>query len=395
MSSTTDSPALRRDRGNRGAPPRTRFDAFPRVAFARWMLRLGLAAPLALIALLHSLLPAPAGTPNADLIASLASIDWNRGDAEWVALLYPHISIMLAAANPFGRLGLSLIGAVAAGFLLQKVAEIIAQRAIPRSTGIILVIALAANPLFAYFALENLPGFLALTFFGLALGDVVRFVNWGNTESGFRGGILIMLAAFSDPSGILYAVIIVLASPFLRHGRAAAPGLRAANMLVIAFPTLGAFATIAFLNVLFFGTPWPTSDVEAIFGGIAPGIAALTALYSTPTGWLIAAPLASAWLVALIVRRPRSIVVSTIVFLLLNVAFLLGAFHPGAAGATFSLLTLLAIALIPAARTVATNVLVDLVAILQIAIAWLAALDRPIVLEWMQSTFVAWSALVG
>jgi len=345
--------------------------------------------------LLLSLLPAPADTPNADLVASLASIDWNRGDAEWLALLYPHVSIMLAAANPFGRLGLSLLGALAAGFLLQKVAEIIAQRAIPRSTGIILIVALAANPLFAYFALENLPGFLALTFFGLSLGDVVRFVNWGNTESGFRGGILIMLAAFSDPSGILYAMIIVLASPFLRHGRAAAPGLRAANMLVIAFPTLGAFATIAFLNVLFFGTPWPTSDVEAVLGGIAPGIGALTALYTTPTGWLIAAPLASASLVALIVRRPRTIVVSTIVFLLLNVAFLLGAFHPDAAGVTFLLLTLLAIALIPAARTVATNVLVDLVATLQIAIAWLAALDRPIVLEWMQSIFVAGTALVG
>jgi hypothetical protein len=364
------------------------------------MLRLGLAAPLALIALVNSLLPALADTPNADLVASLASIDWSRGDAEWLALLYPHVSIMLAAANPFGRLGLSLMGAVAAGFLLQKVAEIIAQRAIPRSTGIILIIAFAANPLFVYFALENLPGFLALTFFGLALGDVVRFVNWGNTESGFRGGILIMLAAFSDPSGILYAVIIVFASPFLRHGRAAAPGLRAANMLVIAFPTLGAFATIAFLNVLFFGTPWPTSDVAAIFDGIAPGIAAITSLYSTPTGWLIAAPLASAWLVAIIVRRPRSIIVSAIVFVLLNAVFLLGAFypgsfHPGAAGVTFSLLTLLAIALIPAARTVATNVLVDLVAVLQIVIAWLAAFDRPIVSEWMQVTVEAWSTLIG
>ncbi len=358
------------------------------------MLRLGLSAPLALLALLLAQLPAAEGTPNAELVENLASIDWNRGDAEWLALLYPHVSIMLAAANPFGRLGLSLMGAIAAGFLLQKVAEIIAQRSIPRSTGIILIIALAANPLFAYFALENLPGFLALTFFGLALGDVVRFVNWGNTESGFRGGILIMLAAFSDPSGILYALIIVLASPFLRHGRAAAPGLRAANMLVIAFPTLGGFATIAFLNLLFFGTPWPSSDVAAILGSIAPAITGLAALYTTPTGWLIAAPLASAWLVAIIVRRPMSIVVSTIVFVLLNLAFVLGAFHPGAAGVTFSLLTLLAIALIPAARTVTTNVLVDLVAVLQIAIAWVAAFDRPIVLEWLYANVDALVALV-
>lgn len=394
MSSTTEAPVLLRDRSNRIAP-RTRLDSFPRSLVARWMLRLGLSAPLVGLALLLSVVPATEGTPNADLIARLANIDWNRGDAEWLALLYPHVSIVVAAANPFGRLGLSLVGAIAAGFLLQKVAEIIAQRAIPRTTGVILIIALAANSLYAYFALENLPGFLALTFFGLALTNVVRFVNWGNTESGFRAGILMMLAAFSDPSGILYAIIAVLASPFLRHGRTAAPGLRAANMLVIAFPTLGAFATIAFLNVLFFGVPWPGSNLGTQLADIGTEISGLAALYTTPTGWLIVAPLASAWLVALIVRRPQAIIVSTIVFVLINIAFVLGVFHPGAAGVTFALLTLLAITLIPAARTRATNVLVDMVAALQIMIAWAAALDRPVVLEWMQSVADAYVLLFG
>ncbi len=383
-----------RDRSSRRAP-RTRHDPFPRFPVQRWMLRLGLMAPLIAIALLLELVPYPESAPNADLLVDVAAIDWTRGDAEWLALLYPHTSILIAASNPFGRLGLSIIGAIAAGFLLQKVAEIIAQRAIPRSTGIILIIALAANPLFAYFALENLPGFLAITFFGLALADLVRFVNWGSTESGFRAGILLMIAALSDPSGILYALVAVLASPFLRHGRPSAPGLRAANMLVIGFPTLGAFATIIFLNMLFFGTPWPQEDVASIIASIPAGLAGLQALYSTPTGWLIAAPVLSSWLVAAIVRRPAAIPVSTIVFLLLNVAFLLGAFHPGAAGVTFTLLTLLAITLIPGARTPVTNALVDLVAVLQIAIAWAAALDREIVLAWMQSVADAWVVFVG
>ncbi len=394
MSSTTESPPLERDRTNRRSA-RTRTDPFPRYPLARWMLRLGLSAPLILLALLLEQVPYPETAPNADLLLDVAAIDWTRGDAEWLALLYPHTTILIAASNPFGRLGLSIIGAIAAGFLLQKVAEIIAQRAIPRSTGIILVIALAANPLFAYFALENLPGFLAMTFFGLALADLVRFVNWGSTESGFRAGILLMVAALSDPSGILYALVAVLASPFLRHGRVAAPGLRAANMLVIAFPTLGAFSTIAFLNLLFFGSLWPQQDVAAILGGIPAGIDALVALYTTPTGWLIAAPVLSSWLVAAIVRRPAAIPVSTIVFLLLNVAFLIGAFHPGAAGVTFTLLTLLAITLIPGARTRTTNVLVDLVAVLQIAIAWMAALDRPVVRQWLQLVADAWVALTG
>lgn len=359
------------------------------------MLRLGSAMPLVLLALLLEAVPHPESAPNADLEIAVGAIDWTRGDAEWLALLYPHVTIMLASANPFGRVGLSVIGAIAAGFLIQKVAEIIAQRAIPRSTGIILVIALAANPLFVYFALENLPGFLALTFFGLAVADIVRFVTWGSTEAGFRAGILLMLAALSDASGLLYVVIAVLASPFLRPGRVITPGLRAANMLVLAFPTLGAFATIMFLNVLFFGAAWPGLDLAEIAAGLSGGIAELAVLYTTPTGWLVAAPLASAWLVAAIVRRPATIPVSAIVFLLLNVAFLLGIFHPGAAGTSFLLLSLLAITLIPGARSITTNVLVDVVAALQIGIAWAAALGRPIVLDWMQSVADAWVLLVG
>lgn len=384
MSSTTESRELRRDRRNRTSP-RTRLDPFPRDPVARWMLRLGLATPLVLLALLFESVPRPTTSPNARLMDDVAAIDWTRGDAEWLALLYPHVTTFVAASNPFGRLGLSIIGAIAAGFLLQKVAEIIAQRSIPRSTGTILIIALAANPLFVYFALENLPGFLAMTFFGLALADLVRFVNWGNTESGFRAGILIMLSALSDPIGIMFALVAVFASPFLRHGRASAPGLRAANMLVLAFPTLGAFATMMFLNVLFFGSLWPQDVLQSIVSGIPDAWETLLAGYGTPTGWLLVAPVVSAWLVAAIVRRPAAIPVSTIVLALLTGAFLLGAFHPGAAGITFTLLTLLAITLIPAARTPLTNVLVDLVAVLQIAIAWAAAFDRDVVLAWMQS----------
>ena len=71
--------------------------------------------------------------------------------------------------------------------------------------------------------------------------------------------------------------------------------------------------------------------------------------------------------------------------MLINAALLLGMIHPGAAGVTFLLLTLLAITIIPAAKSTLSNVLVDLIAVLQIGIAWAAALDRAIVQEWMVS----------
>ena len=392
--STATEPRLReRDRRRRRAP-RTRLDRFPRDPIARWSLRIVLMLPVLAVVLLSATTPAVEGTPNQSLVAALAQIDWTRGDGQWLALLYPHVSILIAAANPFGMLGLGVVGAVASGFLLQKVAEIIAQRAIPLSTGIILTLALAANPLYFYFASENLPGFLAFTFFGLAMADLVRFVNWGSTESGFRAGLLLMLSAFSDPTGLLFAVVAILASPFLRHGRSAAPGLRAANMLVIGFPTAGAFTTIVLLNLAFFASPWPGGASTSI-GAYPVLLGDLIALYTTPTGWLLAAAVVSAWLVAIAVRRPLTIPVSAIVFVLVNAALLLGMIHPGAAGVTFLLLTLLAITIIPAAKSTLANVLVDLIAVLQIGIAWAAALDREIVQDWMISIAQALLPLFG
>lgn len=394
MSSMTEVVPLRRDRSNR-RHRRSRLDPVPRSPLWRWMLRLSAAAPFVLLALLLQAVPPPVPSPNADLEVRVAAIDWTRGDAEWLAMLYPHVAIMLASANPFGRVGLSVFGAVAAGLLIQKVVEIVVQRAIPRSTGVILVIALAATPLFAFVALENLPGFLALGFFGLSVADLVRFVNWGSTQSGFRAGILLMLSALSDPSGILYVLVAVLASPFLRPGRSTAPGLRAANMLVLAFPALGAFATIVFLNLLFFRAPWPGLDVAEVAARVPAGIDELVGLLVAPTGWLIAAPLVSSWLVAAIVRRPVAILVSTAVVLLLAVASILDIVHPGVAGIAYLVLTLLAIVLIPGARSPFSTLLVTLVAVLQVAIGWALALDIPIVRDWMVSITSAWMLVAG
>lgn len=393
MSTASDTALRARDRRQRRAP-RTHLDRFPRDPIARWLLRIVLMLPVLLVVLLSQSSPPVPGTPNESLLAALGAIDWGRGDGEWLALLYPHVSTMLAAANPFGMLGLGLVGAIASGFLLQKVAEIIVQRAFPRSTGIILMIALAANPLYLYFASENLPGFLAVTFFGLAMTDVVRFVTWGNTESGFRAGLLLMLSAFSDPTGILFAVVAVLVSPFLQRARAATRGLRAANMLVLGFPTAGAFTTIVLLNLAFFSSPWPRGDATAV-GAYPVPPSDLIELYTTPTGWLLVAPLLSAWLVAVVVRRPLMIPASAMVFVLVNAALLLGMVHPGAAGVTFLLLTLLAITIIAAARSTMFHLLVDLIAVFQVAIAWAVAFDRPIVREWMFGLVDAAVTVVG
>lgn len=360
---------------------RRRLDPFPLIRWQRWLLRALFALPFVAVALVNGQ-QRLAGTVNAVLVERVASIDWTGADATWSGNLYPPVSTLIAAITPGGAFGLSIVGSLVAGVLLQRIVEIMVQRRVPTSTAAILLIALAANPLFFFTAIENLPGFLGLAFFGLGLAHVVRFVTWGNTQSGFRAGILLMLAALTDVSGPLYVLTAALAAPFLRLRRSGQRGARWANVLVIVYPTAAALAALVALNTVF--RHQSIGFDAAQLHGIEERLRIVGTLLTTIDGWLLVAPVVSAWLIALIIRRPGSIIVSTLVFVALLGAFVLGMLPSGAAGTTFIMMTLLAIALIPTARTGLANALVDLVGIGQIAIAWAAAFNRPVVLEWMQ-----------
>jgi len=376
-------------------PPRTRLDPYPRDPVFRWLVRLGFAAPFIVAAFIASANPTPVGeSRNAQLAESVGSIPWESVDASWLSNIYPPISTLLATVIPGGRLGLGILGALLAGVLLQRILTILVQRRVPLSTTIILMLALAGNPLFFFMAIENLPAFLGLAFFGIALSDVVRFVVWGNTQSGFRAGLYMMLATLSDLSGILYVATAALAAPFLRHRRAHQAGARGANLLVIVFPTLGALGAILLLNLIFLRSLSGPMGKE-LAEGSGQRFTALIDVFATPTGWLLVAPVVSAWIIAIIVRRPGAIIVSSLVFLALLGAFVIGFLPSGSAGNTYIMMILLAIALIPNSRTPLTNVLVDVVAVCQIVIAWMTAIDRPIVHDWMNSIVAVVLGQVG
>lgn len=378
------SPSVR-DRSNR-RPLRTRLDAFPRDPLLRWILRLVFAVPYLLVAWAasYSTVNATLITPNQQLLERIAHIDWNRADVTWIGDIFPPLSTLLAAAIPGGQTGLAVAGALVAGIFLQKILEIMVQRKFHIGTTTILMLALAANPLFAYTATENFAAFLGLAFFGLGITDIVRFVAWGNTQSGFRAGLFLMLAVLSDLSGIVYVLTAAAAAPFLRLGRSHQPGARGANVLVIVFPTVAAVGAIAILNLIFTGRALGSTGRGAI-AGTAERFAHLPTVFETPSGWFLIASVLSAWVIALIVRRPGSILVSTLVFIAILGSFVIGLIPAGSAGNTFILMTLMAIALVPTRKEMATVVLMDLVAVVQIAIAWGTAYNREIVLQWMDT----------
>lgn len=385
MTVTTERMTPQRHRHARVAP-RTRLDDFPRDPLLRWALRLAFAVPYLIVAWFGAAgRTAAVDTPNQQLLDHIAQIPWDRADPEWIGTIFPPLSTLLAAIIPGGRAGLAVAGALVAGVLLQKVVEIMVQRRFPVSTTVLLTVALGANPLFAYNATENFATFLGLAFFVLAASDLGRFVTWRNTRAGFRAGILLMLATLSDLSGPLYVLTVALAAPFLRLARADQRGARGANVLVVIYPTAAALGAIFFLNLIFTGHLF-NSIGEGLVDGIPERFSRLGVIFTTLDGALLIASVLSAWLIGLIVRRPGSLFVSTLVFVAILGAFVLGLVPPGSAGNTFILMTALAIALIPTARTPLQTLLMDGVAVIQIVIAWSTALTRPIVQEWIAGT---------
>lgn len=366
--------------------PRTRLDRFPRDPLLRWAFRLALALPYLLIAWIAALTDAPRAldTPNEQLLAHLATIPWDRADPEWIGLVYPPFSTLLATFIPGGRVGLAIAGALVAGIFLQKLVELMVQRRFPATTTVILSLAIGANPLFAYTALENFAAFLGLAFFGIAISNLVRFVAWGSTRSGFRAGMLLMLAALSDLSGLVYVLTAALAAPFLRLARAGQRGARWANVLVIVYPTVSAVSAMMFLSLIFTGDAFGALG-RALAAGIPERFAQVPDLLLSVNGLFLVAPVLSGWLLALVVRQPGAVIVSSLVFVAVLGAFVLGMIPPGSAGNTYILMTVMALALIPTARDRVTSRLVDIVAVLQIGIAWGTAFTRDVVIAWMDA----------
>lgn len=391
LTATTRAAVIsRRERGRRAEQLR-RSLPFPRAAWRRWMLRLLFMVPGFAVVALGVPGSLTAETPNAVLLARIAELEFTRADSLWLSQLYPHVSTLVGLiVQPLGASGLALAGVIAAGFLLQAVIQILAQRAVSIPFGTALMFALAATPLFFYLAQESLAAFLALTFFGLALADIQRFVTWGNTGSGFRAGLLLAASALSDPSGILLLLVALIAAPFLRSGRWTTRGLRAANSLVLAFPALGTLATVMLLNVVFFRVLWPV-DVDAGLDRVPERLDQLEAIYTqTPaSALLIAGPIIVAIVIAVVTRRLSAAAVALSAFALIHLGFLAGLVSAGAAGTTHLLTTLLAITLLPAGRTPLQNGLLAAVAVVQLALGWLISLDRPIVVEWMLALVAA------
>lgn len=366
-----------------GAAPAT-LRPLPPVA-VRWLLRAAFALPYVLLAVLASRITP---TPLLGLTGNQATLDratsaLDGGVVQAIGQLYPLLSGVILRFMPFGIDGAAVTGGIAAGVLLQLLAQDMRRRGLRTREIVAFTIALGANPLYAFVALNDLQAFLGIALFALAVVDMVRFFAWGDTQAGFRAGLLLMLSTLLDPMGFLYVAIAALAAPVLDLARHDQAGIRRANVLVLVFPSAAVALSTAALDLIVLHDP-----LAALRGSISVSgerIAALQHLFASADGLLLVVMLVAGATLALLVRRPGAVALVAALFAGTIGGYAVGLVPVAAAGNVFVTMLSVAIAVLPPVKGRVTSTLVVVLAVLQVPLAWVAAFERQVVVEWMHA----------
>jgi hypothetical protein len=330
-----------------------------------------LALPFAALAVLAHQRGAP--TPlNETTDAAGSAVEWGATDFSWIGTVYPPIPTGIAALLPGGTLPLGLVGALAAGWLIQTLVERMRGRGVPLALRILLLATLVGTPFFGYMSTSGLAEFLGFSLVTIAMAGFLRFAVYGDTDGGFQAGLLLGLAAACDPSTVVFAVTLGLAAPFVARQRfLSSPRIGRASAAVLAFPSLMAAAGWAFLEWRFTGTAFAAVQASVVaadptLGGLAERTTTLLRVTAT-------LPLVLVSGVLLFLRRRSAIVGYLLPFPALVLSLWLGLRAPS--GTTVLLLTALAILAVPSNPTRRLSILLGAAAIAQLVLVWLVVLS--------------------
>jgi hypothetical protein len=152
---------------------------------------------------------------------------------------------------------------------------------------------------------------------------------------------------------------------------------------VVAFPTIGGLVMWGFLEWAFGGLP--ANFFRDLFAGSGARLAAVGALFASLPGILLLVQLASKWVLSIAVRRPRAIIMSTLTLAVFFAGYVIGFAQDNSAGGVWIMLLSLTITVVPAVRGAVANLIVLIVAAVQIPLLWFAALENTTVDAWLRA----------
>jgi hypothetical protein len=358
-----------------------RIAPYPHNAWLRWGLRLFAALPFVAIAIWFEIASDGdwSGTANGALAERVTSLPWGSSDVAALAELYPIVSSVLALAIPGGAFGLAIAGALVGGVLIQLIIQSMQRKEFGRPVRVAFIATLALTPIFAYVMTTSFEAALGLTFFGLGMIDLVRFVTYANTQAGFRAGLFFAASALSDSTGLFVALVAGVAAAFILRSR---PGSRMANVIVVVFPTIALIGSLIVLGLAFRLGP-----LTMIRGDLEWDPARATVVVEfllSPSGLLYLAPTAVVVIAALVLRYPGVGLVAPVMTAMLLLAFILGLTPPGIAGINYLLMLLVAVAVVPKPETAVDTVVVCTTSVILWGIGWMQSFDNNTVVAWIR-----------
>ncbi|MEV7971752.1 hypothetical protein [Cellulomonas sp. NPDC089187] len=357
---------------SRDSQRRLAADTWPIRTSERWLLRLTLAFPFVLVALVSGSGYVPG--PNRALAARGDLIEWGDTGLGWMAQVFPPLSAALSAVVGGSDLALNLVAAVVLGFVLQRLAGVLARRGVGLWATAAVLGTLVFTPPLYFLAASDLQSLLGLALVVIALDGIASFVEEQNTEAGFRAGIALGVAVMVDPGAWFYAIVLGIAAPFFarRAGRKGR-GSNRATVAVLLFPAIGAVAFWLYASWWFSRDPWGGLEASAVQGWFP--ISAGTAAGLIAQG-IIAVPLFVVATGFRLVRDRWSLIAPLIAIIGLYLSLWAGLRQAG--GQTYVLLTAMYVLLLVARRPnrVRRRVIL-LTALVQIALGWTLVLISP------------------
>ncbi len=372
------SPASTRPRVSFRRPP---ADVWPAPALERWLLRVAMALPFVLVALLSRGSRWQADS-NITLAARGDLIRWGDTDLGWIARVFPPLSSGLASVLRGNELAFHLVAAAVIGLTLQRLTGALVRKGLgaPATVAVMSTLALTA-PLY-YLASTSLEQVLGVALLILALDRLASFVEHGSTEAGFRAGLALGVAVMVEPAAWLYVLTLAAVAPFFAARRTPPDvqdraGVQGATIAVLVFPAVAALAFWLYLSWWFSSDPLGGMAAAPVDGWFPGGVAESALHAARQIGLaLLVSPLFLVAFAFRVRREPRSLVAPLIAVVGLFASLWLGL--RAASGLTYIVLTALYVLLLAVRRPSPRRKVVIIVAALaQLTLAWVVVLAVP------------------